>query len=128
MRLQTSIPPRRDGTLIRKSDDGLIVFTFRLDECGDLTCDVTDEATVARLLAEGTGEFFPVDEADHVAAAALMGARASADADQDADKDGEGGEDDEEADQDALPIEANTPVRPTKAAVKAKAKAQARGK
>ena len=57
MRLTSSIPPRRDGTLTARNDAGE-AFVFTLQD-GILVCDVTDEALVARLLVRG--DFMPVD-------------------------------------------------------------------
>ncbi len=57
MRLTSSIPPRRDGTLIARNDAGE-AFVFTLQD-GVLICNVIDEALVARLLARG--DFMPVD-------------------------------------------------------------------
>lgn len=75
MKLQTSIPPRRDGTVIATARTGER-FVFRPDADGELTCDVTDPVLVASLLA--TGWFVPVDEADFQAGAAAAAVVAEA--------------------------------------------------
>lgn len=50
MKIQTSIEPRRDGTVIVEGADGQSL-TFQPDpETGDLVCDVEDD-TAADLLA-----------------------------------------------------------------------------
>lgn len=102
MKLQTSIKPRRDGT-VKVTGQDRQTYVFVADESsGDLSCDVGDTATVASLLAGG--EFWPANMEDHDAALALAVA---------------GDEDDEPADGDdladdvgdinAMPLEANTP-------------------
>ena len=114
MKLQTSIAPRRDGT-VRVSGLDRQTYVFAPGPDGELTCDVTDEATVAWLLA--TKNFWPADEQDFEAALELAkkaepdGGEPGGDDDLD---------DDEEEVADALPVEANTPPAP-KRAKKAKA-------
>lgn len=106
MKLQTSIPPRRDGTITVIAKDGQrIVFAAGPD--GELVGDVTDEPTVAELLDGGL--FFPANPADFDAALALTGAGADDDDDNE-------GTDDESVN--ALPIESNTPPAPPKPAAK----------
>ena len=100
MKLQTSIKPRLDGTVIVDGKDGQ-TYTFEQDESGDLTGEIPHEETVAHLLAGGL--FYPADPADFEAAVALA-ATANSPAEPEAD---EGGED--EVDMTALPIEDNTP-------------------
>ncbi len=92
MKLTSSIPPRRDGTLTARNDAGE-AFVFTVQD-GILVCDVTDEALVARLLARG--DFMPVD-----AVPAVSPPIETDDADEvdDAEEEGEN----------ALPIEALTP-------------------
>jgi hypothetical protein len=119
MKLQTSIRPRRDGTVVVSGEDGQ-KHAFKMDETGVLVCDVPDEATVARLLA--IGEFEPVDPADYEQAMALSesawnaGLANRADG-ADAAGDDDGPDDDftEEVVPGGLPLEANTPPAPPKA-------------
>ncbi len=115
MNLQTSIAPRRDGT-VRVSGLGRHIYVFAPGPDGELTCDVTDEATVAWLLA--TKNFWPADpeDADHALDLVKKTSQAHG---------GEpGGDDDVDEDEeeaaDAWPEEANTPPAP-KRAKKAKA-------
>lgn len=62
MKLLTSIPPRRDGTVIVTAKDGTrCVFTP--GESGELVGEVQDERTLAELLNGGL--FFPADPADY---------------------------------------------------------------
>lgn len=115
MKLQTSIAPRRDGT-VRVSGLYRQTYVFAPGPDGELTCDVTDEATVAALLA--TQNFWPADPEDADHALDLVKKTTQPEG-------GEPGgdddlEDDEEAVADALPVEANTPPAP-KRAKKAKA-------
>ena len=98
MKLQTNIPPRRDGTVTVLGQDRQ-TYVFAADDEGLLSADVADEATVAALLA--TGHFWPADADDAQQALALV-KRAQGD-----DED----EDDEEEPQDGLPVEANTPPK-----------------
>lgn len=97
MKLQTSIKPRRDGTVTVLGQDSQ-TYVFAAGSDGELTSDVADEATVAHLLA--TGNFWPANEADHAQALALV-KQAQADDD----------DDEEEEPQDGLPVEANTPPK-----------------
>lgn len=114
MKLATTIPPRRDGTVIARGATGE-AHVFRRGDSGDLECDVTDLDLVASLLSGGL--FYPVDPADYDAALRLSGdvgadadADGDSDADADADADGDGdGEDDVGGGQ---PIEAETPPKP----------------
>ena len=116
MKLATTIPPRRDGTVIARGATGE-AHVFRRGDSGDLECDVTDLDLVASLLSGGL--FYPVDPADYDAALRLSGdvgadadadGDSDADADADADADGDGdGEDDVGGGQ---PIEAETPPKP----------------
>jgi len=115
MKLQTSIAPRRDGT-VRVSGLDRQTYVFAPGPDGELTCDVTDEATVAALLA--TQNFWPADPEDADHALNLVKKTTQPDG-------GEPGgdddlDDDEEEVADALPVEANTPPAP-KRAKKAKA-------
>lgn len=111
MKLQTSIKPRLDGTVIVEGTDGQ-VYSFVQDESGDLTCDVPHVETVSGLLAGGL--FYPADPADYEAAVALAATAQPADGDEAGDDDPE----DDAAIMTALPIEENTPPsrkRPRKA-------------
>lgn len=98
MKLQTAIPARRDGTVIVQGLDGQR-YVFTKDQDNELSCDVTDDATVAHLLAGKN--FWPADERDAEAALKLLDA-----AD---DSDGDADFDDEDDEADGLPQEANTP-------------------
>lgn len=110
MKLHTSIKPRRDGTVkVTGQDSQTYVFVAGAD--GELSCDVSDEATIAHLL--GTDNFYPADFADAEFAASLLIAEVD-DAD-DADD-----ADDEQAT--ALPVEANTPPVRRKPGPKPKAR------
>ena len=102
MKLQTSIQPRRDGTLNVQGLDGQ-AYTFLPDADGVLTGDVTHEPTVAHLL--GTGNFYPEDPEDFDSALRLADPGG---ADEDAEVDGE----DEDMPADAMPVEANSPLKP----------------
>ncbi len=101
MKLQTSIQARRDGTLTVQGLDGK-PYTFTKDAEGVLTGDVTDEATVAHLLAGG--DFYPENPEDYDAAMALVP--------KDEDEGDEVDEDDEGEGEGGLPVEANSPLKP----------------
>lgn len=98
MKLQTAIPARRDGTVIVQGLDGQR-YVFTKDQDNELSCDVTDDATVVHLLAGKN--FWPADERDAEAALKLLDA--TDDSNDDADFD------DDDAEGDGLPQEANTP-------------------
>lgn len=102
MKLQTSIKPRRDGT-VKVTGQDRQTYVFVADSDGELSCDVTDTATVARLLAGG--EFWPANTEDHDAAMALT---VAGDDEDDEPADGDDLADDV-GDINALPLEANTP-------------------
>ena len=122
MKLNTSIQPRRNGVVIARGDDGR-AWEFKPGEDGELSCDVTDEATAARLLA--TGSFYPASETD-LDAALQMALQAQGDGvDEDDDDDDEDEGEGEGADLAALPVEAQTPVRPARKPRKPKADALA---
>ena len=102
MKLQTSIKPRRDGTVsVLGQDRQTYVFVAGPD--GELTADVADPATIAQLLA--TGNFWPADEADQEQALELVKQAQKAD-------EADGDDDEDEADDNALPVEAGTPPAP----------------
>ena len=98
MKLQTSIPPRRDGT-VKVTGQDRQTYVFAAGPDGELTADVADEATVAHLLA--TGNFWPADEADQEQALELVKQAQGDDEDEDDEDEPEGG----------LPVEANTPPK-----------------
>jgi len=102
VKLQTSIKPRRDGTVTVLGQDRQ-TYVFAAGPDGELTADVADESTVAHLLA--TGNFWPADEADQEQALELVKQAQKAD---EADED----DDEDEADDNALPVEAETPPAP----------------
>lgn len=114
MKLHTSIPPRRDGT-VKVTGQDRQTYVFEADADGELACDVTDKASLAWML--GTDNFYPADPADAEAAMALV-KPLMADDESDADDDGDE-QDDVPA---ALPIEANTPPVRRKPGPKPKAK------
>ena len=58
MKLQTAIPPRKDGTVIVRGADGRM-FAFVPNDDGELVGEVDDEALAAQLLAGGL--FFAAD-------------------------------------------------------------------
>ena len=99
MKLQTNIPPRRDGTVTVLSQDRQ-TYVFAADDEGLLSADVADEETVAALLA--TGHFWPADADDAEQALALV---------KQAQGDDEDDEDDEDEPEGGLPVEANTPPK-----------------
>lgn len=89
MKLLTSIPPRRDGTVIVTAKDGTRCV-FEPGEGGELVGEVADELTVAELL--NGGMFFPADPADYDKALALSNAHMpGGDDDGDDDTGGAGG-------------------------------------
>lgn len=118
MKLQTSIIPRRDGT-VRVSGKDKRVYAFEPNDDGQLVADVDDEELIARLLQQGT--FYPDDPADYDAATALTESNSSLGRQQfrdglDETVPGEGGFDDDRddapVDPSAPPLEANTTPRP----------------
>ncbi len=122
MKLQTSILPRRDGTIRLLGQDGK-TYVFEADEAGDMVCDVTDEATVAHVLDTRGDFFWPHDEADFDAAEKIVDQfTAKVEPDEE-----DGPEDDDEGIIDpesngGLPVEANTEPVPAPAAQKPAAK------
>ena len=112
MKLQTSIKPRRDGTL-RVSGQDSQTFVFAPGPDGELVCDVTDEALVAQLI--GTDNFWPADPDDYDAALKLASAESDDGADDSDDVDSES-----DPALNALPVEAETPpAAPNKRKTKA---------
>ena len=61
MKLQTDIPPRKDGTVIARSAAGQS-YEFKPNAEGELVGEVDDEALAAQLLAGGL--FFAADVGD----------------------------------------------------------------
>lgn len=105
MKLQTTIAPRRDGTVIVRGHKGQ-EFKFTPDDHEELTCDVSDELLVAKLLA--SGNFFPADEADFAVATALVQSATEPPVEPDEPDDDDGEDDDlpdDTGDLNALPIE-----------------------
>jgi hypothetical protein len=107
MKLITSIAPRRSGVVLAQGLDASVVWEFRPDSGGELSCDVTDAADVAALLA--TGNFYPANVADYDEAMALQSAAGGGDADDDDIED-----DDDAVIETAMPLEAMTPVAPAR--------------
>lgn len=105
MILLTTIPPRRDGTVILRDKDGTPNIFKAEKPGGDLVCDVTNEATISDALR--SGNFDPVLEADFDQAKALLNPDQGDGAEDDpADE----GDDDEAAD--APPVESQTTPAP----------------
>ena len=103
MLLQTTIKPRRDGTVT--VEGAKKKFIFQADANGDLVCEVDDEALVVALLK---GEqFMPVNEEDFGIAIELTQKGAEEDDDDlpVGDGDGPDDEDDDPVDPNALPLE-----------------------
>lgn len=110
MRIETSIKPRKDGTVSVAVD--AMKYTFAPDEPGTLVAEVENEAHIAFLLARGD-DFLPADDADFDKADALVSGAAKQD-----EGDGDDEDDDEPKTVDAAPIEepasviaADAPVR-----------------
>lgn len=113
MRLHTSIPPRKDGTVTVAGLDRKTYHLTRGDD-GQLSGDVDHEPTVVVLIA--SRQFWPADEADFDDAMRLAEQRDDGDTFPDDDDD-----DDDEIPAGGMPVELDTPPAPPKAA-KAKAK------
>lgn len=103
MKLNTSIQPRRSGTVLARAAG--VVIKFAPGEDGELSADVADPVAVTELL--NSGNFYPANEADYDAALAL--ARQAAGDDQGDDLGDDGDDDEGESNLTALPLEANTP-------------------
>jgi len=95
MLIETIIKPRKDGTVTHEQAG--VKWTFRPDVAGRMVCDIEDTAVISRLLA--TGNFFPSDENDLDAAAALVAQE-------------EDDEDENEVTGDGVPVESFTPPKP----------------
>lgn len=98
MKIETSIKPRRDGTVKVQSPDGVVVFSP--DEFGVMVADVENEQTIAFLLSRAD-DFIPADDADFDVANSLLTQGTDGD-DEDDDPDDD---DEDDADPDAAPIE-----------------------
>lgn len=99
MRLETSIQPRRDGSVTAVVGNARYVFTS-VPPDGSLQADVDNDQDASYLLS--TGNFYPANEADYANASAMLA------------EPEEGGyeDDDDDANPGGLPIEANTPPAP----------------
>lgn len=129
MKLQTSIPPRRDGT-VRHTGQDRRTYVFVAGPDGELSCDVDDPNEVAKLLA--TGMFWPENPEDFEQALSI--AKKPEGGQVESSADGDEGQEDDEDDSDevddaddaavltALPVEANTPPARKKPGPKPKAK------
>ncbi len=95
MKIETSIKPRRDGTVKVQSPDGIVVFSQ--DEFGVMVADVENEQTIAFLLSRAD-DFIPADDADFDVANSLLTQNSDED-------DDEAPDDEDEVDPDAAPIE-----------------------
>lgn len=104
MKLQTSITPRRDGTVKVAGVDG-VEYVFSAQSNGDLLCDVGDAAAIDLLQRQGD-HFWPADDEAIERAEALLAQDLGAGGDPD---DEVIDPDDETSDPNALPVEANTP-------------------
>lgn len=121
MKLQTTIKPRRDGTVIATSPKG-VRFVFQPNESRDLVCDVTDEAFVQYLLRNE--DFLPYDAEDLAAAAALVGSPIGGGTDLDEIDHTEAGSppgegeapDDDTGDENAAPVEGAPAAQPVEGA------------
>lgn len=76
MKLETSILPRRDGTINTLMPDKT-TYKFKQDTHGAMVCDIDNESHVAWLI--DTGRFYPASDEDFEQASKLM--RGSTDTD-----------------------------------------------
>lgn len=95
MKLETTILPRRDGTV--RVSIGDADYTFSPDASGALVADVPNDEHVAQLIH--LGDFLPADEADFERAAKMTGSASTGDGADDSD------DEDEDVDPNAAPIE-----------------------
>lgn len=108
MKLQTSITPRRDGTIKLTGLDG-VDYVFKADASNDVVCDIEHGPTIVHLLSTRADFFWPASEDDYAAAKVLLD-DADVDIDEPDDED-----DDDDGDEPKLPpgadplAEANTP-------------------
>jgi len=103
MKLETNVPPRKDGTVTTQF--GADVYRFTSDNSDAMVCEVSNPEHVAFLLS--TGNFYPAYEADYAAAAALL--KQNEDTEDPADV---YDDDDDDVDPNAAPIESETPPAP----------------
>jgi hypothetical protein len=75
MKLETSIRPRKDGTVIANLPDKA-KYEFKPGTDGALECEVDNDAHASWLI--GTGNFYPAEAADFDEAAELLSAEAKA--------------------------------------------------
>ena len=100
MKLQTTITPRADGTVIVHGEGK--DFVFAPNDEGICECDVDDEALVVQLVS--SGNYHPADAADFDSVMDLINQNQSAGQDDD-----QGDDQGEFGNTDALPLESNTP-------------------
>ena len=105
MKIETSIKPRRNGTLNVVTPGGKVIVFSALG--GRMTAEVADSADVQFLL--GMSDFLPADEDDFAMASALIRGEAGPDELGDAD-------DllDDDGDENAAPVETATAPKPGK--------------
>jgi hypothetical protein len=103
MKIETSIKPRRNGTLNVVTPCGQVIVFSAQD--GRLTAEVADAADVQFLL--GMSDFLPADEDDFAMASALIRGEAGSD---------DAGDDlpDDDGDENAAPVETATAPKPGK--------------
>lgn len=87
MKLETTILPRRDGTVISRVGD--VMYVFSPDASGVLACEVDDDAHVALLI--DSGNFYPASSEDYERASELMRAEPET-----TEPDSQGADDDDE--------------------------------
>ena len=110
MKIETSIKPRRNGTVNVVTPGGQVIV-FSAQDDGRLTADVADSADVQFLL--GMSDFLPADEDDFAMASALIRGEAGLD------ELGDGDDlPDDSGDENAAPVE--TPLKPGKPGKKPK--------
>ncbi len=111
MKLQTSILPRRDGTVLITGEDGE-KYVFKADADGAMVCDVPDDTTVSKLLAIGDFEPYNAEDFDkaiELAQKSIPVGGTDADDGLDDGDDGDDGNDGDEVVNGGLPVEAKTP-------------------
>ena len=101
MKIETSIKPRRDGTVVADIDAKKYIFSA--DDAGVMTAEVENEAHIAFLLSRGD-DFLPAEDADFDRADALVSSAKVA-AEESTDDDEVPDDDDEHVNLDAAPIE-----------------------
>lgn len=112
MKIETSIKPRRNGTLNVVTPGGQVIV-FSAQDDARLTAEVADAADVQFLL--GMSDFLPADEDDFAMASALIRGEAGLD-------DLSDGDDlpDDDGDENAAPVETATAPKPGKYTKKTK--------